>query len=286
MNSDSAFGFLEAINKKPAVFSIYTAAELWTNEHTSAHMLEHHLNEDTDVSSRNGQFIDQSVQWMMKHFELSQGSKVADFGCGPGLYSSRFAQRDADVVGIDFSSRSIDYARGYAKDNALEVEYVEANYLEFQSDSKFDLIVMIMWDFCALAPAQRASLLLKFETLLNDGGHIVLDVYSLGEFAKKVEGFHCENRQLNGFWADGPHYTFVSSFRYETESVSLDKYTIIEEGRQREVYNWLQFFTPESLRKEALLAGLDIHELYGDVAGKPYDTDSTQFAVALKRKEQ
>ncbi len=35
------FKELEEINARPAPFHIYTAKELWTNEHTSKKMLEH-----------------------------------------------------------------------------------------------------------------------------------------------------------------------------------------------------------------------------------------------------
>lgn len=285
MNSKSLFGFLEAVNERPAAFSKYTAGDLWADGHTSAQMLAYHLNEDIDLSSRNGRFIDESVRWMMEHFKLSEGCKIVDFGCGPGLYSSRLAQQHADVVGIDFSSRSIGYAREFARKNDLDITYVEADYLEFQPDGEFDLIIMIMWDFCALAPAQRARMLSKFYELLADGGRIVLDAYSLAEFANKEEEFYYEKNLLNGFWSDVPYYAFVSSFKYEAESASLDKYTIIEEDRLREVYNWLQYFTPETLRQEALSTGLNIDELYGDVTGKPYDPESTEFAVVLRRSE-
>ena len=284
MDPKLLFGFLEAANEKPAAFSKYTASDLWTDEHTSAQMLAHHLNEDTDISSRNGRFIDESVRWMMAHFELSEGCRIADFGCGPGLYSSRFAQQHADVVGIDFSSRSIRYAREFAGKNDLEITYVEADYLEFQPDGEFDLIIMIMWDFCALAPTQRSRLLSKFRKLLVDGGRIVLDVYSLVEFASRCEKFYCEKKTPSGFWANAPYYAFVSSFKYELEKVSLDKYIIIEEDRQREIYNWLQYFTPESLSQEVIAAGLEIDELCGDVAGKPYDAEATEFAVVLKKE--
>lgn len=283
MDTSALFGFLEVANERPPVFSRYTASDLWTDGHTSAQMLAHHLNEDSDLSSRRGRFIDASVAWMIERFGLSDGSRIADFGCGPGLYSSRLAKRQAKVIGIDFSSRSIAYASEFARDNGLNVEYVEADYLKFQPGGEFDLIIMIMWDFCALAPAQRAVVLAKFEGLLARGGRILLDSYSLAAFAKKKEAFYCEKNQLNGFWSAGDYYAFVSSFRYEAEEVSLDKYTIIEEGRQREIYNWIQYFSPESLRQEALAAGLDIDAVYGDVAGKPFDTGSTEFAVVLKR---
>ncbi len=285
MNSNSLFGLLEAAHERPAAFSKYTASDLWTDEHTSAQMLAYHLNEDIDVSSRRGRFMDESTRWLMAHFNLSEGCKIADFGCGPGLYSARLAQRQAHVIGIDFSTRSITYAREFAREKQLDITYVEANYLKFQLDGKFDLILMIMCDFCALSPAQRALMLTKFRELLADGGRIVLDVYAISAFANKDEAFYCEKNQLNGFWSEAPYYAFVSSFKYAAEQVSLDKYTIIEHNRQREIYNWLQYFTPESLGQEARSAGLEIDEVYGDVAGNPYDADAAEFAVVLKKRE-
>jgi len=283
MNSKPLFDILESAYERPAVFSKYTASALWSDEHTSAQMLAYHLDESNDIASRNGHFIDQSTLWMMDQFNLSDGCKIADFGCGPGLYSARFARQHAKVVGIDFSPGSIRYARKFAREHNLNINYVEADYLKYQPDRSFDLIVMIMWDFCALAPNQRAHMLAKFSESLADDGRIVLDVYSLNEYANKIEGYHYEKNQLNGLWSSAPYYAFVSSFKYEAEKVSLDKYTIIEESRRREVYNWLQYFTPETLQHEAQSAGLHIDELYSDVTGKPYDTESTEFAAVLKR---
>ncbi len=46
---------------------------------------------------------------------------------------------------------------------------------------------MIMCDFCALSPEQRAKLLSKFKVLLNSGGAVLLDVYSLNAFDQKAE---------------------------------------------------------------------------------------------------
>jgi cyclopropane fatty-acyl-phospholipid synthase-like methyltransferase len=246
-------------------------------------MLAFHLDGQIDVSSRRESFIDASVRWMKDRFDLSQGSRIIDFGCGPGLYASRFARLGADVCGVDFSSRSIEYARECARRDQLEVEYIEADYLEYKPAGSFDLITMIMCDFCALSPAQRARMLAKFEGLMSDRGRVILDVYSLKALADKQEGLVCEKDQLDGFWSAQPYFGFVASFKYDDEKVSLDRYTIVEEGRQREIYNWLQYFTPGSLEREAREAGLAIDELYGDVAGSPYDAEAAEFAVVLKR---
>ncbi len=285
MKSMSLFQLLEAANEKPAIFSVLTAKELWTDEHTSKQMLAYHLNEALDVSSRRSSFIDKSVQWMTEHFDLSSKRRIADFGCGPGLYTSRLARTGAEIVGIDFSRRSLEYARGFAEQHKLTINYIEADYLDYDPEGKFDLIIMIMCDFCALSPAQRGLLLARFKSLLSENGRIVLDVYSLNAFAEKTETSTCEKNQLDGFWSGDPYYAIASSFRYETEKVSLDKYTIIEQERFREIYNWLQHYSPEMLREELHSNGLVLEEIYGDVAGKPYKSDKAEFAVVIKANQ-
>jgi cyclopropane fatty-acyl-phospholipid synthase-like methyltransferase len=279
------FSALESISEKPAPYSVYTARELWTDEHTSEQMLAYHLNGEIDVSSRRTRFIDDSVQWMQAHFDLREGRRIIDFGCGPGLYTSRFARLGAEVSGVDFSSRSIEYARERARREGLDVTYMEADYLGLQPDGPFDLVTMIMCDFCALSPEQRATMLDKFAGILSQRGRIVLDVYSLSAFADKQEGLTCEKNQLDGFWSADPYFGFVASFKYDEDKVSLDKYTIVEERRQREIYNWLQYFTPESLQREARAVGLQVAELYGDVAGNAYDADAPEFAVVMKKSD-
>jgi hypothetical protein len=58
------FEALETINVRPEPFQFYTASDLWTDEHTSKQMLSFHLNETVDVSSRNIEFINRSVEWI------------------------------------------------------------------------------------------------------------------------------------------------------------------------------------------------------------------------------
>ena len=176
------FKELKEINSRPAPFQHYTADELWTNEHTSKQMLEYHLNEAIDVSSRNKRFISQSLEWIISHFKVNSGIEIADFGCGPGLYATMLAEKGATVTGIDFSENSLKYAKQIAVDKGLDINYVCTNYLDFESAGGFDLITMIMCDFCALSPEQRKTMLSNFNSLLKPNGAVLLDVYSLNKF--------------------------------------------------------------------------------------------------------
>jgi cyclopropane fatty-acyl-phospholipid synthase-like methyltransferase len=277
------FKELKDINSRPAPFEFYTADELWTNEHTSKQMLTYHLNESIDVSSRKAEFIDRSVEWIVSHFCVDGESEIADFGCGPGIYASRLAQKGAKVTGIDFSESSIRYARETAEKQALNINYIHANYLDFNTPDWFDLIIMIMCDFCALSPEQRKAMLKKFHSFLKPGGSVLLDVYSLNSFNQKEESASYELNQLNGFWSPEDYYCFVNTFKYEKEKVTLDKYTIVEESRTRTVYNWLQHFSTESLSNEFEENGFKVEELYSDVAGSPLHSESPEIAISARK---
>jgi 2-polyprenyl-3-methyl-5-hydroxy-6-metoxy-1,4-benzoquinol methylase len=277
------FEKIENINTRPDPFEFYTASDLWTDEHTSEQMLKFHLKEDIDVSSRNAAFIDRSAERITSYFNVGAGTTIADFGCGPGLYATRLAQIQAAVTGIDFSKRSIQYAQEVATREGLSINYVNQNYLEFETDDRFHLVLMIMCDFCALSPTQRKKMLTKFHTLLEPGGLVLLDVYSLNAFEQREETALYEANPLNGFWSADKYYGFQNTFKYEREKVVLDKYTIIEAERTRTIYNWFQYFSPEMLEREFTECGFTIEKLFSDVAGTPFDSKANEFAVVAKK---
>lgn len=277
------YDVLQKINTRPRPFEFYTAEILWTDEHISRQMLAFHLSDDTDLASRKKAFIDKSVEWMTTRFDIGKNTRIADFGCGPGLYSTRLAEKGAEVTGIDFSERSIDYARKAVEEKQLNIDYIHQNYLEFKSDRNFDLITMIYCDLCPLSPWQRKVMLGKFRDLLDDEGLVLLDVCSLNTFNQKNETATYGRKLLDGFWSSEDYYGFLNTFKYEEEKVILDKYTIIEKSRTREIYNWIQCFSRESIRKEFEGSGLQIIEFYSDVAGTPYRDDSTEIAIVAKK---
>ena len=274
---------LEGLSARPRPFEVYTARELWTDPHTSARMLAFHLNKDLDVSSRKAAFIRRSAAWLVSHFGIGPGTSLADYGCGPGLYTLPLARTGATVTGLDFSPRSIEYARAEAEKEGLAIRYELRDYLAWVPEGRFDLILLIMGDFCALGPAQRQTLLANFSAGLKPGGAVLLDVYSLTAFAERTEQAVSEPNLLDGFWSPGQYHGFLNTFKYDREKAVLDKYTIVEAGSIKTVYNWLQYFSPESLTTELAANGFAVTDLWADVAGAPFDPAGQEFAVVMKK---
>ena len=277
------FKELEEINSRPAPFQFYTSGALWTDNHTSRKILESDLNEDIEVSIQNREFINHSVDWIVTHFGIGKNRWVADFGCGMGSYATQLAEKGADVTGIDFSETFIQHAKEIAKQKGLDINYVLQNYLEFETEERFDLITLLLCDFCALSPLQRKTMLKKFYKFLKPDSSVLIDVYSLNAFNQREETETYEHSRLDGFWSPENYYCFQSTFKYDKEKVVLDKYTIIEKERTRIVYNWLQYYSKDSLRKELEENGFKVEGFYSDVTGTTISPESLEIVIVAKK---
>ena len=90
------YELLKTLAQRPAPFAVSTIRELWTRPHLAAQMLEHHLSQASEHSSRPIPVIENTVEWIDRQLDLG-GKRVIDLGCGPGLYARRMAQRGARV---------------------------------------------------------------------------------------------------------------------------------------------------------------------------------------------
>ncbi|MDF2547154.1 MAG: hypothetical protein K0R93_2052 [Anaerosolibacter sp.] len=219
--------------KQPRVFEEGTS-NFWDDAYISKNMLAAHLNPDWDAASRKPKTIDKTVAWINQHF-LQENSTILDLGCGPGLYAERLARLGHKVTGIDFSKRSIEYAKESSNKQGLNIEYNYQNYLEIDYHEKFDAIMLIYCDFGTFSNENRAVLLQKIHKALKPGGFFVFDVFT--------EAFK-EDKEVNkdwyasreGFWAYEDHVVLSEVFHYPEEKVYLNQDIVLVDSNKFEVY--------------------------------------------------
>jgi cyclopropane fatty-acyl-phospholipid synthase-like methyltransferase len=71
---------------------------------------------------------------------LNGKGKVLDIGCGTGVYSVFMAQTGLEVTALDFVSRALDLARMRADNYGVKINFVQADLLEWETASRYDLI--------------------------------------------------------------------------------------------------------------------------------------------------
>ncbi len=225
---------LKSLQQNPATF---TPGEplFWDDLHIPGQMLAVHLDPNTDLASRKPETIDKSVAWMMTELGLQARDHLLDLGCGLGLYANRFAQLGVQVTGVDYSRRSIEYARNYAEMFGLDITYRYVDYLNLEDVRMYDAAVLIFGDYCGLKLAERQKLLANVLRALKPGGFFVLDVSTphLTDHQGEKSSWYAADA---GFWRSTPHLVLENGFAYPDEMIYLDQYIVIEEDGSLTVY--------------------------------------------------
>ncbi|NLW70966.1 MAG: class I SAM-dependent methyltransferase [Eubacteriaceae bacterium] len=259
-----------------------STSPFWDDDNISAYMLEAHLNPTRDAASRNFAFMDASAKWICAYCGVKEGKRLLDLGCGPGLYGERFARGGFKVTGMDFSRRSIQYAKEQTEKNNSGIEYIYKNYLELDYENLFDAVTLIYCDFGVLSPQNRSLLLKKIYRALKRGGILIMDAHTPVEAESFVELSRADYNEY-GFWNAKPHVVISRSKFYNERVNILDQYIVATEDNC-ECYNiWNQLFTPERFANEFKSAGFEIEGIFADVAGRAYDEGSPTVCIAAKK---
>jgi ubiquinone/menaquinone biosynthesis C-methylase UbiE len=269
--------------EKPALYAPGTAV-MWTDEHISRQLLAVHLDQNTHLASRKTPVIEKTVALVLSRRE-GKSLDILDLGCGPGLYTERFAREGHRVTGVDFSENSLNYARKSAEGKGLALTYVQGNYLQLElPEQSFDLVTMIYEDYAVLNPEERAVLLRRIAGVLRKGGVFFFDYPNDRHFEERISppSWECSP---SGFWRDTPYLSLSRSFVYGEEKVILVEHLVFDDTRGWEIYRfWHTFFPRERIEKELGESGFRVESLHEDIlpGESVWTGDNVTFAFCRK----
>jgi cyclopropane-fatty-acyl-phospholipid synthase len=123
-------------------------------------------NETLDVATLR------KFDYAFEKLKLKPGDHILEIGPGWGAWFEYASARGVKCTGISISKVSIDYLNKRAKELGRDWTLIESDLLEYQTDTKYDAIV-IMGVIEHLPDYLRV--LRKFLTLVKPGGRIFLD---------------------------------------------------------------------------------------------------------------
>ena len=271
------FAGLQRYAQRPALYE-RTDGALWTDPHIATQMLAAHLDPGTDAASRRPETIDGSVAWMLSL--VSEGALLLDIGCGPGLYTKRFAEAGLRVTGLDFSENSIAYARAHD----AKSEYIVQDYLALDFDGAFDAVTLIYCDYGALVPRERRELLRRVHRALKPGGLFLFDVFTPLQAAGQKESASWALHANGGFWSPEP-YLCLDAVYFYGETAEARRTVVAEERGLRCFTVWDCFFTRQSLLDEVTPEGFVEAGFYGDATGRRYSHDSSTMCAVFRKHD-
>lgn len=262
--------------QKPSLWQ-RSSEPFWDDEHISGQMLEAHLNPNLDLASRKHNDIDRSVKWLSSI--IPAGGKVLDLGCGPGLYTKRLSVLGYDVTGIDYSRRSI----GYAREHDTQTKYIFQNYLELDYTETFDIITLIYYDYGALTLTERQTLLAKVNRALKPGGKFIFDIFTEKTLKDKEEITAWTFYSDGGFWNHNPHLCLEAEYYFRDNTVEVSKTVVATESKLHEYLIWNTVFSKQTLIDEISPFGFQAEQLFDDAYGTPYTGEADTLCVILKK---
>jgi len=200
-------------------YSKSTTIAFWTDEYIAKNMLKAHLDPNKDAASRNHKTIKKTVDFI--DTLLKEKKTICDFGCGPGLYTNLLAQKGHEVIGVDVSENSLEYARKQNK----SVDYIELNYVTDLLRTKIDFGMMIYCDFGAMDPISQSAFLKNVHFTLKEDGLFFFDVMSHGWFDKQIEDYN-RTTEKDGFFMEGDAEIVSKTIKYPKLKLVLRSHEI------------------------------------------------------------
>ena len=256
------------------------APGLWTDPHISLRMLAAHLDPSTRAASRPPETIDATVSWLAERLGLGPGSRVLDLGCGPGLYARRLGALGCAVTGVDYSQRSVAYAREHDPAGT----YLLQDYRALDVEGPFDAVLLVYGDLCVLPPADAERLLRTIHRLLSPGGWFAFDVSTPFLRAKVRQEHGWSAHPDGGFWRSGPYLLATTSHEYPHLDLSVDQYAVVEaDGRVTVYRNWFHDYDAAAISEVVEAAGFTVDGLYADLAGTPLTGGDDWIGVTARK---
>lgn len=222
---------------------------------------------------------DEQVEQLVGILDFS-GSDVLDLCCGPGRHSISFAKRGFRVTGVDRTAFLLEKAKGRAREEGVDVEWILEDMRDFNRPGAFDLVINMFTSFGYFDNKDDDLKVLKnaYECL-RPGGIFIIDVHGKERLAQIFHPTTSEELD-NGSLLIQRHEIFDEWTRMRNEWI------LIENERATTFRFHLTLYSGQELKDRLLDAGFSRVRLWGDLEGSEYGMNSKRLiAVADKTRK-
>ena len=203
--------------------------------------------------------------------------RVLDLCCGPGRHAVELAQRGFTVTGVDRSPFLLDIARQRGAEAGVSPEWVSEDMRQFVRPDSFDLACNIFTSFGYFQDEQDDLRVLRnLHISLKDGGALVMELLGKERLARVWQNSSCDDLP------DGGVLLQRRRLRHDWTRI-LSEWTLIKDGDARTFSFEHTIYSGRELKDRLLHCGFRSVQLYGSLAGAPYDQDAARLVAAARK---
>ncbi|WP_281197589.1 class I SAM-dependent methyltransferase [Staphylococcus felis] len=262
----------------------YSKDNIWDNELFSNFVLSTHLNPELEGGSKDLNYIKKSVDFISNIAPQHTYKNVLDFGCGPGIYANLLSRKGYNVIGIDISKKSIDYAKSNIDPN-FNVQFINKDIFDFVPNNLQDTVLIIYQLYGTFSYEDRIRLLKKINKLMRINGKLIIDALSLRAYDKFSEKQEWSFSKKNNMVTKENFLALMCSQKFDN-NITLQKTTyVFSNDYILDFSDWNKYFSLKELKEELYDCGFEIVSKHEDVSGEPFNKEKDCFAVVAKKKE-
>ena len=217
------------------------------------------------------------VDFMLPYFNLQAGSKVLDLMCGYGRHALALARKGIAVTAVDNLGDYINEIQKTVTKENLPVKVIKAAVIDYQADDIFDLAICMGNSLQFFNAEDIARLLTNIAAHLKNGGHILINSWSIAEIALKEPG--------KKTWSQVEDFKFLtdSKFLFQPTRIETES-TIISPDGTTEIKKAVDYIYSIN-EMEAMLnkAGFALKEIYSIPGRKKFTVGEPRaYLVAEK----
>lgn len=266
------------VSKKPELFE-KTTCNIWTDPYIRQQMLTEHLNPKSDGASRKSESIKKITDFIIANSK--PGGRLLDLGCGPGLYTSTFADKGYTITGIDFNETSIEYAEKQRND----IHYITGDYIKDYPQGKFDIVIIIYCDLGTHSDIERDILLHNIYNSLNEGGVFIFDVFTEALIKDKHESKSWEYTPNGGFWDENKYLILSETFHYPKNKAFAYQYNLLTEKENKHFIVWDRYYNEDEICKILKDTGFHKATIHKDILDNNNFTSESEMFIVAQKKE-
>jgi SAM-dependent methyltransferase len=209
---------------------------------------------------------------VISFLNMPSGSSVIDLACGKGRHSVFLNKAGFEVVGVDLSANSIQYAKQFENQN---LHFDVADLRTFKTNQLFDYGFNLFTSFAYFKSDQENQQVLNsFNACLKEDGILLLDFFN-AEKIKKMQSYS-ETKTIDGI----TYYLHkIIDDKKVTKRIEFNA-----EGKEYYYQEEVQLLTLTDFETLFSQTGFSILNVFGNYNLEPYQAETSDRLIFVAQK--
>ncbi|HZT42647.1 MAG TPA: class I SAM-dependent methyltransferase, partial [Chthonomonadaceae bacterium] len=214
----------------------------------------------------------EQVDQVLALLDVAPEATLLDLCCGPGRHSLELARRGFRVTGVDRTVFHLETARKGAQAENLNVGFVQEDMRRFCRPEAFDGAINLFTSFGYFAdPADDRQVLENIHRSLKPGARLVMDVIGKEVLARRFRERH---------WSENNGVFILEEPKIlQNWSWIETRWIVFAEGKKHAFTVSHRLYSAAELAALLEASGFAGVEIYGDLAGAPYDQNAKRLVA-------